>query len=110
MTVKTLLERDGNEVITALGGMEGLRLMKSLAGEGRKVDVVISDWLMPRVSGAEIARAAKEIHPSSRVILLTGARAGVSANDAASGAVDGIVAKPVRAAELRRVVAEARPS
>lgn len=110
MTVKTLLERDGNEVITAVGGAEGLRLMQSLAGDGRNLDLVISDWLMPQVGGAEIARAAKEFHPASRVVLLTGLRPEAGTDHEMPRAVDGIVAKPVRAAELRRVVAGAVPS
>lgn len=104
MTVKTLLERDGNEVITAVGGEEGVRLMRALAADSRKVEVVICDWMMPRVNGGDIARVAKELHPASRVIVLTGLRANVTSDDSMPGAVDDIVGKPVRAADLRRAV------
>jgi CheY-like chemotaxis protein len=104
MTVKALLERDGYEVVTALGGEEGMRLMRALAEDGRKVDVVVSDWLMPRVGGSDIAQAAKEMHPSSRVVVLTGMRADVDTDQAMHGTIDDIVTKPMRAADLRRAV------
>ena len=109
MTIKTLLERDGTEVLTAVGGEEGLRTVRALSQEGRKLDVVISDWLMPHVGGAEIVQAARQFHPASRIILLTGLRPQTDGQDALPQAVDAIVAKPVRAADLRRAVAQAGP-
>lgn len=109
MTIKTLLERDGTEVLTAVGGEEGLRAVRALSQEGRKLDVVISDWLMPQVGGAEIVKAARQFHPASRIILLTGLRPQTDGQDALPQAVDAIVAKPVRAADLRRAVAQSGP-
>jgi len=40
--------------------------------KSRPVDVVISDYLMPKMNGIQLLKAAKEIQPEATRILLTG--------------------------------------
>lgn len=40
--------------------------------ESNSVDVVVSDYLMPKVNGIQMLRRAKELHPAAARVLLTG--------------------------------------
>ena len=39
--------------------------VRALSHEERKVDVEISDWLMPQAGGAEIVGTACQLHPAA---------------------------------------------
>lgn len=109
MTLRTLLERDGDEVFAAAGGEAGLDLLRALAARQRTVDVVVSDWTMPGVPGARVVEAARALHPGARVVVLTGARTGASPGSSIHAAADEVVAKPLRGAALRRALAPSTP-
>jgi DNA-binding NtrC family response regulator len=40
--------------------------------EANAADVVVSDYLMPKVNGIQMLRRAKELHPAAARVLLTG--------------------------------------
>lgn len=106
-TVKLMLERDGHEVVAAAGGAAALQALEREAQHARPFDLVISDWLMPGVGGAEVVQAAKALHPSSRAIVLTGRRPDVHGGHDVPAEVDHVLEKPVTLAKLRRAVAQA---
>ena len=58
----------GHIVIEANGGAEALA---KVAG-GVAIDVVITDYKMPRMDGAELARRIRETHPHVPVLIITG--------------------------------------
>lgn len=64
---KLVLQRAGYEVLTANSGREALRLAAS-----QNVDLVLSDHLMPGMTGAELAQQLKAIHPDLPVLLISG--------------------------------------
>ena len=64
---KTLLERKGLEVTTAVSGAEALQAL-----DRREMDVVVLDVRMPGMDGVETLRKIKQRHPLVEVILLTG--------------------------------------
>jgi CheY-like chemotaxis protein len=64
---KFLLQKAGYEVITAKSAMEALKLACS-----ESVDLVLSDHLMPGLTGTEMARQMKLEHPGLPVVLLSG--------------------------------------
>lgn len=66
MMVKHLM-KEGYEVITAVDGMEGLKKLETEA-----YDLVITDIVMPYVSGVGVVRAIKEKKPRIPVIAITG--------------------------------------
>jgi DNA-binding NtrC family response regulator len=64
---KLVLEKAGYEVATAQSADEALKVMDS-----RPIDLVVSDHLMPRVTGVELAQALKARHPNTPIILISG--------------------------------------
>jgi CheY-like chemotaxis protein len=58
----------GHKVVEAEGGAEAIGL---LAG-GLAPDVVITDYKMPRMDGAELARRLQEAHPALPILIITG--------------------------------------
>lgn len=75
----------------------------------RDVDVVVSDVMMPGISGFEILRAVKEANQLVEVILLTGElpdKAKSAVNALQSGAHDYLL-KPVKMSELKAAIEQA---
>ncbi|MFM2202223.1 MAG: hypothetical protein RL040_1423 [Bacteroidota bacterium] len=64
---------DNFTIERAASGEEALQLMKELAQEGQApVEIIISDYFMPGLTGTEFLLRAHVINPSSKKILLTG--------------------------------------
>jgi CheY-like chemotaxis protein len=64
---RTLLEELGYAVSIALNGEEGLKLFESA-----NFDVVVTDYRMPRMNGAELIQRIRKLNPHARIILLSG--------------------------------------
>jgi CheY-like chemotaxis protein len=64
---KLVLQKAGYEVLTASSANEALAVVAS-----RKVDLVVSDHLMPGMHGTELAEQIKAKHPQVPVILISG--------------------------------------
>jgi CheY-like chemotaxis protein len=63
---KLVLESKGYEVLTAASGRQALGLLAQ-----NQVDLVLSDHLMPGLTGAELARQIKAQKPELPVILIS---------------------------------------
>jgi len=64
---------DNVTIERASNGEEALQLMKELAIEGLSpVEIIISDYFMPGLTGTEFLLRAHVINPHSKKILLTG--------------------------------------
>ena len=63
---KTILERQGYQVLTANAGAEGLDLF-----QGNHVDAVVLDYYMPGMNGGAVASAMRKTKPSVPIILLS---------------------------------------
>jgi PAS domain S-box-containing protein len=66
---QTLLENSGYTVIGASGGMEALGAMET-AGPG--VSLLVTDVVMPQMSGKELAQKLLRAYPGLRVLYLSG--------------------------------------
>lgn len=64
---KLVLQKAGYEVLTATSGKEALRLADS-----RSINLVLSDQLMPDMSGTELAQQLKAQFPRLPVVLISG--------------------------------------
>jgi CheY-like chemotaxis protein len=64
---KSLLEEAGYRVQVAHSGEEGLKILESSS-----VDVVITDYRMPGMGGAQFIAHIRDKHPRPRIILLSG--------------------------------------
>jgi CheY-like chemotaxis protein len=58
----------GYRAIEANSGAKALEILQS----GEAVDLLVSDYSMPRMSGVELARKARELRPGLPILLATG--------------------------------------
>jgi CheY-like chemotaxis protein len=64
-----ILRDCGYGVLEARDGIDAVRL----AGEhGGRIDLLVTDVVMPRLGGREMARRTAEIHPGIKVLFLSG--------------------------------------
>jgi two-component system NtrC family sensor kinase len=94
---------DGYELLTALGGEEGLALVRR-----RAVELIISDYRMPGMTGAELLSKVHEERPDVIGIMLSGfTRAENVAELIEADVIYTFVAKPWHDDELRLTVKRA---
>ncbi len=62
-----VLEKAGHQVIRAGSGSDALKTLQS-----QPVDLVLSDLLMPNMTGIELTRTIKQLRPDLPVILFSG--------------------------------------
>jgi two-component system, cell cycle sensor histidine kinase and response regulator CckA len=67
--IRELLEIKGYSVIEASQGVEALELMRS---GGRTIDLVLTDVVMPHMSGSELVEQLKEEQPGLKVVFMSG--------------------------------------
>jgi PAS domain S-box-containing protein len=68
MSTVDMLEDLGHDVIEANSGDRALEILR---GE-RAVDLLVTDYSMPRMNGAQLAAAARQVRPELPVLLATG--------------------------------------
>ena len=95
--ISAVLRDYGNEVVEAADGAEGIRLF----GE-TKPDLVIIDFVMPGLSGAEVAKRILAVKPDQRILFVSGYSETAAIRTAAPNAT--ILAKPFRPAALDEAV------
>lgn len=86
----------GFEVCSAPEGEAGLALLKDF-----RADVAIIDFLMPRMNGAQVARAAQKLHPGLPVVFVSG-YSDTLALDEITDAV--VLRKPFEISDLERAL------
>jgi response regulator RpfG family c-di-GMP phosphodiesterase len=97
------LSRD-HTVFTAVSGAEGLETLK----RERDITVVISDMMMPEMSGAEFLARVREKFPETARILVTGHADITAAAEAVNrGEIFRFLLKPCDRADLKAAVKEA---
>jgi CheY-like chemotaxis protein len=95
------LRRDRHRVTAAVDGVAALE-----AFEAHVFDLVITDRVMPGMTGDELADAVKKLRPACPVIMVTALE---SASDAAAGVhapVDLVLRKPFSLSDLRGAIAQ----
>ena len=105
--VQTLLSNEGYRLIVARTGTEALRLIDS---ENCEVQLLLSDMLLPGVSGYELAVKLRERNPRLKVILMTGYVEGEIVQNCIEELNAIFVDKPFKPAELRQVVRDVAAS
>ncbi len=66
---RDVLSRYGYRVIEAADGLDALRLVE---GQEAAIDLLLTDVVMPGMSGAELARRFRELRPDIRVLYASG--------------------------------------
>jgi DNA-binding NtrC family response regulator len=93
--VTRLLEDNGYEVIAAASPREALAKVDG----GQPVDVVVSDVVMPEMSGPELVRQVQEHAPSTAAVLMSGYTGAGTLPESIP-----FLTKPFSAAELLAIV------
>ena len=91
---------DDYNVSTASDGDEAIDKLKE-----QSYDLVITDLKMPRVSGDEVVRFAKQSDPDAKVIVITGYSSLYSVSKSANHGASAFLSKPFSIKELMQTVA-----
>ncbi|MCE9635721.1 MAG: response regulator [Planctomycetes bacterium] len=97
--LQRILARDGLRVLVFASGTAALETM-----ERERPDLVITDLMMPGMSGLDLAGHVRAIHADASVIVMTGYASLENVVDALRGGVDDFITKPFSATEIRTVV------
>ena len=63
------LQRQGYEVFEAVSGVDALEVMER---EGGRVDIVVSDVIMPEMDGPTMFKELRKTHPDLKIIFVSG--------------------------------------
>ena len=67
--IRMLLSTNGYEVLEASTGAEGLELAEQHSAE---IDLLLSDMLLPELSGYDLALKVLELRPRMKILFMTG--------------------------------------
>jgi two-component system, cell cycle sensor histidine kinase and response regulator CckA len=98
-----VLSRAGYAVIEASEGREALRL--AAQHEGR-IDLVITDMIMPNMTGWEVARQVAAARPETKILVISGYADDVNLEHGVSSSQVAFLAKPFAPTALRHKVLE----
>lgn len=63
------LESSGYKVLEATDGVDALSILKK---NSKKIDLVISDVVMPKMGGQELAQEVRKLYPKLKIIMMSG--------------------------------------
>jgi len=86
------------DVRVARDGAEAVRMLEEAGGN---IDLVISDWNMPNMSGLELLRRVRQEQAGIPFIMLTSKVTEQAVREAVQAGVDGYLAKPFSPSQLR---------
>lgn len=90
------------DVISAMDGLEGMTILEN---DPRGFDLVITDIVMPQISGIGIISIIKRKFPDTPVIVITG-WGGYPGDFATTSQADKILSKPFELSELDKAINE----
>lgn len=100
--VRILLVDDGYRVLDAGTGAEGLHV----AEKAGHIDLLLSDMLLPEVSGFDLALLLQDKYPGLKIVLMTGYVEGEIVQRCLSELNATFIDKPFQPAKLRSVIRE----
>ena len=99
----TILELDGHSVVKVASAHLGLLRMRE-----QEFDLVLVDLKMPRTTGLDMLRAAREDYPETRVVIMTAYASVGSTVEAMRLGVFDYLPKPFKLADLRLILDRAQ--
>lgn len=97
VAMKNLLEELGYTVTALYSSIEALEFFKNVSD---KIELIITDYSMPRMNGFELIKKVREINPDIPVILCTGYYDVVSPKEDQSLNIGEIIAKPIELGKI----------
>ena len=108
--IRATLESCGYRVLTAKDQTDAIAI--HTRSENR-VDVVLTDMIMPSAQGISAVQAFREIDPSVKIVAMSGDSSVESLNDVSKSGLDMFIAKPFTAElllkSLHEVLSEKKP-
>ena len=101
--LRLVLSQDGHKVLTATSGEQALNMMRSKTD----LDVIVTDLMMPGISGMEVLEEAKRLVPDTPVIMITGYSTVENAVQAMKAGAFDYLPKPFKVDEVKLVVKKA---
>ncbi|HVR01327.1 MAG TPA: sigma-54 dependent transcriptional regulator [Polyangia bacterium] len=101
-SLQKILERESLRVLTAGSGGEALDLVRR-----EPVSVLITDLMMPGMSGIDLLKASHSVSPETETVLMTAYGTVENAVEAMKQGAYDFVTKPIKRAHLLRVVGKA---
>jgi CheY-like chemotaxis protein len=99
----SLLESSGYDVLAAGNGPDGLTICRQ---SSPPIDLLVTDYNMPRMSGLELARECSRLCCGLRVLYVSGSRPDEDLQADLRAPKRGFLAKPFRGQDLLRKVRE----
>jgi len=95
------LEDQGYEVLAAKDGEDAIAVHQS---HGAEIDLLVSDVVMPRMGGVELARALRAAQPGLKVVFMSGYTAETSSQVSEFATKGNFLQKPFHSEELIALV------
>ena len=96
--VARMLHSEGHQVLEASDGATALEILQAM-----RCDLVVTDFLMPKLSGIKFVEQLHALQPQMPIILITGYLSAVSGTTIVDKVVD-VLAKPFDLTVLRSAV------
>ena len=90
-TSAMMLKRLGYKVLKAHSGYEGLQLFEE---NKSKIDLIISDFEMPKMNGKEVMDKLRKMDPQIKVMLSSGALTDADEKEVMNEGFNGFIKKP----------------
>jgi len=103
-TIREVLEERGYRVLAAADGEKALALVAERTGP---IELLLTDVVMPKLGGAELARRVAELRPEIRVLYMSGYSNGAVSRQGALAPGVTLLEKPFTGDALARAVREA---
>ena len=101
-SLERLFSREGYRIITANDAKTGLDLMRK-----QRTHVVVTDLMMPGLSGMDLLKAIKTISPETEVVMMTAYGTVETAVEAMRAGAYDFVEKPLKRMQITKTVAKA---
>ena len=101
--LELVLSQDGHQVLAATSGEQALDIIKS----NPDLDVIVTDLMMPKITGMEVLEEAKRMLPDTPVIMITGYSTVENAVQAMKAGAFDYLPKPFKVDEVKLVVKKA---
>ena len=101
-TLKLVLERENHVILEATNGQHALEILNK-----QSPTLMITDLKMPKLTGMELLKKAKVLHPSMEVIVMTAYGTIDTAVEAMRHGAWDFIAKPIKRGELVRAIHKA---
>jgi two-component system, NtrC family, response regulator PilR len=100
--IEQLLQRKGYKIKGVSSGREAIEYLKA-----NRVDLVVSDIIMPEMNGYELLQVIKKSFPQIGIIMMTGYGDANSVKEALTLGADEYITKPFKGQEVTLIIERA---